>query len=510
MIKRCSFCTLWLPTLLISLLTVVSFSVIFILLHNSLDAMLQAHKRSSALTKKIEKMVSCTLNATFLGSEERFLQVVLASNEIQDTIALIQQSDIYDTTSLLRSYEQLYKNLISAVSYSRENRLQDAQKALEAVQAYTTRLEEQITKLNAHFIQKEKEHERTLFSVMLFFAFLLLFSALFNGFYLIPQRVIRPMEEAAQKLQKSQEKYRIVADWTYDWEYWVGKEQEFIYMAPSVERITGYKPQEFFQKSSLLSDIIHPDDIPLWLQHVKEAHLPNRPEEDAQGVEFRVIAKDGRIVTIDHICRPVYSKEKEFLGVRVANRDITLKTSIMNELKEKNKLLDTLATTDGLSGLYNRRYFNEAFERELVRAKRTESNFSLVMCDIDFFKHYNDTYGHQMGDGVIQRVAGVLKATFSRGVDVVARYGGEEFVVLVPFTSAAEVVKLVERARESIVALQIKHTASKNAPYVTMSFGVTSCTPDSFLSPDKLLKIADDALYKSKERGRNCVTFVAC
>ena len=510
MIKRCSFCTLWLPTLVISFFTVVSFLIIFILLNHSLDAMLKANKHANTLTKKIEKMVSSTLNATFLGNEERFLEVAIISNEIHDAIGSIKQSDMYNTSSLLESYQQLYKNLISAVSYSRENRLEEAQKALEEVRAYTLTLEEQMDKLDVHFAQTEKEHEKTLFLVMFISGTLLLFTALFNGFYLIPQRVIRPLEESSQKLQCSEEKYRIVANWTHDWEYWVGKAKEIIFMTPSVERITGYTSEEFAQNPSLLTEIIHPDDMPLWLQHVKEAHLPNRPEEDAQEVEFRVIAKDGRIVNIDHICRPVYSADKEFLGVRVANRDITLKTGILNELKEKNSLLDTLATTDGLSGLYNRRYFNEAFEREIERAKRMETTLSIIMCDIDYFKRYNDTYGHQMGDSVIQKVSNVLKATFGRGVDVVARYGGEEFVVLAPSTPPEEIKRLAEKARESIVMLCIEHDDSRTAPFVTMSFGIANCTPDVALTADKLLKAADDALYESKERGRNCVTFVAC
>lgn len=200
MIKRCSFCTLWLPTVVISIFTVVSFLVIFILLNHSLDEMIQAHKHSNSLTKKIEKMVSSTLNATFLGNEERFLEVALISNEIHDAIASIEQSNTYNTASLLESYRQLYKNLISAVSYSKENRLEDAQKALKEVKAYTLTLEEQMNKLDAHFLQNEKEHEKTLFLVMFVSGTLLLFTALFNGFYLIPQRVIRPLEESSQKL----------------------------------------------------------------------------------------------------------------------------------------------------------------------------------------------------------------------------------------------------------------------------------------------------------------------
>lgn len=507
---KCSFCTLWLPTLLTSIITILSFLAMYFFLHFNINTMVKAHEHSAELTKNIEKMIASTLNATFLGNEEAFLTAINLSTEIYDEIVELKKSSLYDTSSLMDSYKQLYKILVSAISYSKENRLEDAKNALEEVNIYALHLGKQTDKLNNYFIEQEESAEKTFALLIVILALILLSVALFNGLYLIPQRVVRPLEEFGEKLQKNEEKYRIVANWTYDWEYWVGKEKEIIFMAPSVERITGYTPQQFIRNPSLLTTIIHPDDMPLWMQHVKEAHLPNRPEEDAQGVEFRVIAKDGSIINIDHICRPVYSDSKEFLGVRVANRDITVKTGILNELKDKNTLLDTLATTDGLSGLYNRRYFNEAFEREIERAKRMGTSLSIVMCDIDYFKYYNDTYGHQMGDSVIQKVSAVLKSSFSRKMDIVARYGGEEFVILPPSTPPEEIKRLVEKARVGVVALSIEHKDSKTAPFVTMSFGIVNCTPDASLHPDKLLKVADDALYESKRKGRNCVTFAEC
>lgn len=507
---KCSFCTLWMPTLITSIITVLTFLAMYAFLHHSLEEMLKAHKHTQELTKKIERMVSSTLNATFLGNEDGFLEAVNISNQIHDDILQIEKNDLYNTASLFDSYEQLYKKLISAVSYTTENRLEDARAALEAVKVYTHTLEGKMNELNSYFSQKEKEAEQTLFAMMLLSGSLLLFIALFNGFYLIPKQVIHPLEEFASTLKDNEEKYRIVANWTHDWEYWVGVEKNIIFVSPSVLRVTGYTPKEFMQNPSLLADIIHPDDTHLWQRHVHDAHLPNRPEEDAQEVEFRIVRKDGGIIYIDHICRPVYNYDGTYMGVRVANRDITHKMAILAELKEKNCLLDTLATTDCLSGLYNRRYFNETFTKEIDRAKRTGNILSIVMCDIDYFKFYNDTYGHQKGDIVIRRVSDVLKSTFSRAIDIVARYGGEEFVILLPSTPPSEAKKLTEQAREGIAKLWIEHSSSKAAPFVTMSFGVASCTPDASLNGDKLLKQSDDALYKSKENGRNCVTLAEC
>ena len=505
-----SYYTLWLPTLVTSIMIVSLFWAIHIFLHHNLAEMIQAHKHSQELTKKIEKMVSSTLNATFLGDEKGFLKTVELSNQIHDDILLIKKDNMYDIDSLFHSYEQLYKKLISAVSYTTENRLGDAKMALEEVESYSNNLQMQMNGLNNYFDQREKEVERTLLIIMILSGASLLFIALFNGFYLIPRRVIRPLEEFAEALKGSEEKYRIIADWTYDWEYWVDVNKNIAFISPSVQRITGYTSNEFMQNPSLLIDIIHPDDISNWNQHVLEAHQPNRPEEDAQEVEFRVVRKDGGVVYVDHICRPVYNHDGTYMGVRVANRDTTQKVAILDELKEKNRLLDTLATTDGLSALYNRRYFDEALIKEVEYAKRTGNSLALVMCDIDYFKLYNDAYGHQKGDKVIQQVSDVLKVTFSRTIDVVARYGGEEFVILLQATPLTEAYKLVELARENIVKLGIEHRESKVAPFVTMSFGVVSCIPDVLSNGDRLLTQSDKALYKSKENGRNCTTLLEC
>lgn len=505
-----AYYALWLPTLITSIMVVALFWAMHIFLHHNLAEMIQSHKRSQELTKKIEKMVSSTLNATFLGNEKGYLKTVELSNQIHDDILLIKKDNLYDTDSLFNSYEQLYKKLISAVSYTTENRLGDARVALEEVESYSDDLQKQMSELNSYFDEREKEVERTLFIIMIFSGAMLVFIALFNGFYLIPRQVIRPLEEFAEALKGSEEKYRIVADWTYDWEYWLDVNKNMAYISPSVERVTGYTPNEFMQTPSLLVDLIHPEDASFWHKHVSEAHLPNRPEEDAQEVEFRIVRKDGGVIFVDHICRPVYNHDGTYMGVRVANRDITQKIAILDELKEKNRLLDTLATTDGLSSLYNRRYFDEALTKEVEYAKRTANALALVMCDIDYFKLYNDAYGHQKGDKVIQQVANMLKASFSRTIDVVARYGGEEFVILLQATPPEEAYKLVELARENIVKLDIEHKESKAAPFVTMSFGVVSCVPDVLSNGDRLLTQADKALYQSKEKGRNRTTLMEC
>lgn len=145
-------------------------------------------------------------------------------------------------------------------------------------------------------------------------------------------------------------------------------------------------------------------------------------------------------------------------------------------------------------------------QKEYDRAVRGRSYFALVIGDIDFFKPYNDTYGHQKGDGVIVKVAQTLRTNFARQADFVARYGGEEFVALLPATSRDGVENIVEKAKNDIKNLKIRHINSTVSDYVTMSFGVVWGKVDTAITPDKLLMLADEALYTSKKEGRDRVS----
>jgi diguanylate cyclase (GGDEF)-like protein len=160
------------------------------------------------------------------------------------------------------------------------------------------------------------------------------------------------------------------------------------------------------------------------------------------------------------------------------------------------------ATTDGLTGLTNRRAFQERFEQIHALAERTGQKFSLILTDIDHFKSVNDTYGHAAGDAVLKRVAAVF-AGRARKVDVVARYGGEEFVLVLPDTDGEGAEKFANRLREEVAAQSM--TSEHGAFKVTISMGVAEFPVDSKDRQD-LLERADQALYWCKEHGRNCVT----
>ncbi|GMR07748.1 MAG: PleD family two-component system response regulator [Gammaproteobacteria bacterium] len=179
---------------------------------------------------------------------------------------------------------------------------------------------------------------------------------------------------------------------------------------------------------------------------------------------------------------------------------------MQKQLEETNKKLEKLSHQDGLTGLANRRSFDEALERECKRAHRDGHELSLLMIDIDHFKLYNDTYGHQAGDDCIKYVANVLSDTANRPADVAARYGGEEFSVILPSTPIEGAKTVAEKIRASVEEANIEHTASPDYDQVTISVGIASLTPDDGICAKDLISMSDKALYCSKEQGRNRVS----
>lgn len=173
------------------------------------------------------------------------------------------------------------------------------------------------------------------------------------------------------------------------------------------------------------------------------------------------------------------------------------------ELMEMNLELQRLTNVDGLTGLGNRRYFDEYLETEWRHAVRAGEPISLLMIDIDHFKQYNDTYGHLAGDEVLKTVAQAVRHTFKRPKDLAVRLGGEEFIVVLPQTAVSDVLGLAEKAVQAIAALRIPHCASSAADYVTISVGAVSCIPNREQQPLELVEVADQAMYEAKQSGRN-------
>lgn len=210
---------------------------------------------------------------------------------------------------------------------------------------------------------------------------------------------------------------------------------------------------------------------------------------------------------IAHHCQTTRKWQKweidllEQLAVQVA---IAIQQAeLYEQLQAANRELKQLAISDGLTQIPNRRHFNQSLQTEWKRLAREQLPLSIVLCDLDYFKLYNDTYGHLAGDNCLQQVARVLRHVTHRPADLAARYGGEEFVLMLPNTDLMGAMRVAESIRSRMRRLAIAHVNSPVKPRVTVSLGVASTIPASHLSPESLIRSADLALYRAKAMGRD-------
>ncbi len=210
--------------------------------------------------------------------------------------------------------------------------------------------------------------------------------------------------------------------------------------------------------------------------------------------EFR--RKDGGSYPVEVMVKHIH-RDKFYYLVGVA-RDITERKRVEAQLRD-------LSNRDGLTGVYNRRFLDETLDIEWKRLRREAQPLSLIMFDVDYFKFYNDHYGHQAGDGCLRSVAQRLGQNIRRPADVLARYGGEEFAVVLPNTDSAGAVAVGNHLLQQVEALALPHAKSP-FHHVTLSVGVSTLVPNEAQTPRNLIELADGALYRSKEQGRNRVT----
>lgn len=197
----------------------------------------------------------------------------------------------------------------------------------------------------------------------------------------------------------------------------------------------------------------------------------------------------------DYITKPIH-----WPVLRQRVRGLLRELKLSQQLEQANQELQKLAFLDSLTQLANRRRFDAYLDQEWKRMVRDKMPLSVILCDIDFFKAYNDTYGHQAGDHCLQLLAPAINLAAKRPGDLVARYGGEEFVVVLPNTDGEGALRVAEEIRSNVAALEILHATSKVSPYVTLSFGVSSTIPSDESSSEMLLGAADRALYQAKAK----------
>ena len=215
------------------------------------------------------------------------------------------------------------------------------------------------------------------------------------------------------------------------------------------------------------------------------------------GIESEDYDSEGNLHYVLRSAFPIRNPNREVVGAIVSVVDVTYRVEYENQLKALNQKLQSLAVTDGLTGLHNHRAFQDYLEEQFQTAMRNKQPLALILMDVDHFKQYNDTYGHQAGDEVLRQVAQILQANVREG-DFVARYGGEEFVIVLPRTDLESAVAVAERLREAV------QSAEWRLRPVTGSFGVACIRPD-METRQELIEAADQALYQAKKNGRNRV-----
>lgn len=261
--------------------------------------------------------------------------------------------------------------------------------------------------------------------------------------------------------------------------------------------ISGYTMEELIGQPH--SIVRHPDTQ---AKVFEEMWNKIQSGETWQG-EIKNRHKDGSYFWVDIIVTPDKNENGTILGY----------SSFWHDASHK-KRMELMSITDTLTKLYNRRYFNDIFEKELNRAKRDKKMFAFLMMDLDFFKRYNDTYGHQAGDEVLRSTAKTMQNTFQRGGDSCFRLGGEEFGIIYSAQNEEDCHMLANKLCSNIESMRISHKHNKASEYVTTSIGVVIINTsnenynDEEITMDKIVSMSDDELYKAKENGRNGTSMV--
>ena len=272
-------------------------------------------------------------------------------------------------------------------------------------------------------------------------------------------------------------------------------------------RMFGYTAAE--AEGRLIDELVAPDEFRDEAATITEAV--------AHGQKFTLEAvrrrKDGSLVNVSLLGVPILSRDRQ-VAVFGIYRDISARVKTeralaesRKQLEEANATLELISNFDGLTAIPNRRSFENFYELEWRRACREMRYIALIMIDVDFFKSYNDCYGHVAGDKCLKQIAQSLQV-LNRAGDLVARYGGEEFVAVLSDTGPEGARLMAERMRQRVRDLAIPHSRSSVAPHVTISLGLAAMTPETRANPKDLILKADQALYMAKSRGRDRVALL--
>lgn len=292
-----------------------------------------------------------------------------------------------------------------------------------------------------------------------------------------------------KKIKENDDKFRAITENISDIVSILNREGRTIYVSPSLNAY-GIQPKDY--EGKLAIDFIHPEDK----ESIHQFFLHCIENKENFKTDFRWLKPDGSYIFVEMSCTPII-EDKYVTSVVVVCRDIT-------ERKKIEKTLLYLSNKDGLTGVANRRYFDQKLKMEWEKAEEHSTYLSLIMFDIDYFKLYNDTYGHQAGDTCLQNIAAYIKELV-RVPHLVARYGGEEFVVILINSDESQTRSTAKKIRTLVESLKIPHKSSKISDYVTVSVGCATLVPSLSSSKEELIHNADSALYQAKRNGKNRV-----
>ena len=325
----------------------------------------------------------------------------------------------------------------------------------------------------------------------------------FIAFSMLMLYVLEVLRSESNQLQEglrtSEARFRLLAVSSRDAILLVNIEAEVIYASPAVTEMLGWDTDKVLGLT--YREAFHPDDISVAENVFREAREGRHPGM----FQFRCRKKDGAYLWIEASLRLYHEPSVNPLpGFVVVMRDISLRKAAEEELQRAFRMVETLASVDGLTGIANRRRFDEVLLSEWRRAQRDGTACSLLLMDLDHFKNYNDMYGHIPGDRCLRQMAEAAAQVLQRPGDLIARYGGEEFGVILPDTNYAGAISIAEQIRFTVEQLRIPHEGNPHG-IVTVSIGCATQMPLAGSDFSELLKAADSALYVAKSLGRNRV-----
>ena len=284
--------------------------------------------------------------------------------------------------------------------------------------------------------------------------------------------------------------------WKIDW-----ASATFAYIGPQIEKVLGWAPESWVTVNDWASRI-HEDDRD-WV--VNYCVSQSQAGEDHEA-DYRALTKDGEYVWIRDVVHVARNEKGEVEALIGFMFDISERKITEQKLIEMQKELEELSFKDGLTGVANRRMFDSIIDIEWANARRNNQPLSIIMIDIDYFKQYNDRYGHIQGDDCLKRVAKTLSTAATRSRDFFARFGGEEFVLVLPESDADAALKVAERCRSLIFKEQIAHEHSLISQLLTISIGVGTTIPAYKEESISFINEVDKRLYAAKQKGRNCIS----